>query len=102
MSYQDATIIKAANIYHDGKVTSRSIVTKKGESKTLGIMLPGQYNFTTDAPELMEVLTGSCRVRLDGEKEWKAYVAGEYFHVAGSSCFDIEVNDILDYICHFE
>jgi len=64
-------------------------------------MLAGSYNFGTDAPEIMEVLAGSCRVRLDGESDWKTYQAGERFNVAGNSRFDIEVSDILDYICHF-
>jgi len=102
MTYQNANITKAANVYHGGKVSSRSIVTAEGESKTLGFMLAGSYNFGTDAPELMEILAGSCRVRLDGENDWKTYQAGESFNVAGNSRFDIEVSDILDYICHFE
>jgi len=102
MSYQNAMITKAANVYHGGKVSSRSIVTAEGESKTLGFMLAGSYNFATDTPELMEILAGSCRVRLDGESDWQTYQAGESFNVAGNSRFDIEVSDILDYICHFE
>lgn len=101
MNYQNASITKAANVYHGGKVSSRSIVTAEGESKTLGFMLAGSYNFGTDAPELMEILAGSCRVRLDGENDWKEYKAGESFNVAAHSRFDIEVSDILDYICHF-
>jgi uncharacterized protein YaiE (UPF0345 family) len=102
MCYQHATITKAANVYHGGKVSSRSIVTAEGEAKTLGFMLAGSYNFSTDAPELMEILAGSCRVRLDGESNWQSYQAGESFNVAGNSRFDIEVDDILDYICHFK
>jgi len=98
MSYKNANIAKAANVYHGGKVSSRSIVTAEG----LGFMLAGSYNFGTDAPELMEILAGSCRVRLDGESDWQTYKAGESFNVAGNSRFDIEVSDILDYICHFE
>ena len=101
MTFQNATITKSANIYHEGKVSSRSIVTAEGESKTLGIMLPGAYNFGTGAPELMEVLAGACRVRLDGESDWHSYSAGESFNVAGKSRFDIEVSDTLDYICSY-
>ncbi len=101
MSYQNASITKAANVYHGGKVSSRSIVTADGESKTLGFMLAGNYNFGTEAAEVMEILAGSCRVRLDGESDWKAYQAGQSFHVDANSRFDIEVSDILDYVCHF-
>ena len=102
MSYQNASISKAANVYHGGKVSSRSIVTAEGESKTLGFMLAGHYNFGTESPELMEILAGSCSVRLHGESDWQTYQAGESFNVPANSRFDIEVSDILDYICHFE
>jgi len=102
MSYQNASITKAANVYHGGKVSSRSIVTADGESKTLGFMLAGNYNFGTEAAEIMEILAGSCRVCLGGESDWKNYQAGESFNVGANSRFDIEVSDILDYICHFE
>jgi len=101
MSYKNAQISKKANVYHDGKVTSRSIVTAEGESKTLGIMLPGSYNFGTGAPEIMEVTAGACRVRLQGSDDWKSYAAGESFNVPGDSRFDIEVTELLDYVCHF-
>ena len=35
----------------DGKVTSRTIITDSGEMKSLGVMLPGLYRFSTEAPE---------------------------------------------------
>ena len=46
--FKDVTIIKKANIYFDGKVTSRSVIFPDGSRKTLGIMLPGEYEFNTD------------------------------------------------------
>ncbi len=102
MSYENAAITKKANIYYDGQVTSRSVTTAEGEKITLGIMLPGSYNFGTGAPELMEVTQGSCRVKLAGSDEWNSYGAGESFNVPGNSNFDIEVVEVMDYICHFE
>ena len=102
MSYKNAEIKKMANVYHDGKVISRSIVTAEGENKTLGVMLPGVYNFGTDAPEIMELLQGKCRVTLAGESASRDYAAGESFNVPAKSSFDIEVIELLDYICHFE
>ena len=102
MSYENAKITKKANVYFDGQVTSRSIVTDGGENKTLGIMMPGSYNFNTGAPEIMEMLQGSCNVRLAGSDEWSTYSAGESFNVPGNSNFDIEVTELMDYICHFE
>jgi uncharacterized protein YaiE (UPF0345 family) len=49
----------------------------------------------------MEINTGTCRVRLAGEMEWKTYGAGESFQIPGDSRFDIEVTEMLDYVCHF-
>ena len=41
--FKNVTIVKKANIYFDGKVTSRTVVFSDGSKKTLGIMLPGDY-----------------------------------------------------------
>jgi uncharacterized protein YaiE (UPF0345 family) len=101
MNYKNVEIRKKANIYHDGKVTSRTIITDSGEMKSLGVMLPGLYRFSTEAPEIMELTQGKCRVKLAGEDHWTDYVGGESFKVPGNSHFEIEVADLLDYICHF-
>ena len=61
----------------------------------------GTLNFGTDAPELMEVQAGQCRIRLEGSDEWKTYGAGESFSVPGKSRFDIEVVETLDYVCSY-
>jgi hypothetical protein len=36
--FEKVTIVKKANIYFDGKVTSRTVLFENGEKKTLGIM----------------------------------------------------------------
>ncbi len=102
MSFKNVEIKKKANVYHDGKVTSRTIITGQGEMKTLGVMLPGTYRFSTQAPELMELSQGHCRVKLAGQSAWIEYQAGQSFSVPANSHFEIEVTDLLDYICHFE
>lgn len=100
MSFKNVEVIKKANVYYEGRVTSRTIVTSSGEKKTLGVMLPGTYRFNTEAPEQMDVTQGRCRVRIaDGAA--KEYRAGESFPVPGKSHFDIEVIELVDYVCHF-
>ncbi len=59
--FKEVTITKEANIYYDGKVTSRSIVFSNGSEKTLGIMLPGEYEFNTDDKEIIEILSGNVK-----------------------------------------
>ena len=55
MSFKNVEVKKKANVYHGGKVTSRTVVTPAGEMKTLGVMLPGTYRFSTQAPERVDV-----------------------------------------------
>lgn len=59
--FENATIVKKANIYFDGKVSSRTVLFADGSRKTLGIMLPGDYEFDTAAKEVMEILEVSLK-----------------------------------------
>jgi uncharacterized protein YaiE (UPF0345 family) len=99
--FKDVTIVREANVYFDGKVTSRTIVFADGAKKTLGIMLPGEYTFNTDAKELMEILSGTLEVLLPGEKNWQAVQGGEAFEVAANSSFSLKVKEVTDYCCSF-
>ncbi len=101
MSLKNVEIRKKANVYHEGRVTSRTVITQQGEMKTLGVMLPGTYRFSTQAPEVMELTQGHCRVKLAGQQAWAEYQAGQSFSVPANSSFEIEVTDLLDYVCHF-
>ncbi len=101
MSFKNAEIHRKANVYHGGNVTSRSIITADGEMKTLGVMLPGVYRFSTQAQERMEVTQGHCRVKLADKQGWEDYQAGASFFVPANSHFEIEVDELLDYVCHY-
>jgi purine/pyrimidine-nucleoside phosphorylase len=96
------TAIAKANIYFDGKVVSHTIVLPDGARKTLGLIYPGSYHFGTNAAERMEIISGACRVKLDGASAWKTYNAGQLFEVPAKSGFDIEVaGAICEYICSY-
>jgi len=69
--FKDVSIIKKANIYFDGKVTSRSLNFPDGSRKTLGIMLPGEYEFKTDDKEIIDILSGDLKVLLSEKEGWK-------------------------------
>ena len=77
MSFKNVEVKKKANVYFDGKVTSRTVTLANGEMKTLGVMLPGTYHFNTQSPEVMDVTQGSCKVKLAGEPAWREYKAGK-------------------------
>lgn len=99
--FTNVSINKKANIYFDGKVTSRTVIFPDGSKKTLGIMLPGEYEFGTGAAELMEILAGRLTVLLPGESEWKTYEEGQSFRVATESRFKLKVETVVDYCCSY-
>lgn len=99
--FENITIVKEANVYFDGRVTSRTIRFADGSVKTLGFMLPGEYEFGTGAPELMEILSGGLEVQLPGTQEWRQVTGGESFEVPGSSRFAIKILSPTDYCCSF-
>ena len=99
--FTNVTVVKAANIYFDGKVTSRTVKFADGSHKTLGIMLPGDYSFNTDAREIMEVLAGSMEIRLAGADGWRTYGAGSQFEVPANSSFDLKISQPADYCCSY-
>jgi uncharacterized protein YaiE (UPF0345 family) len=72
-----------------------------GSRKTLGVILPSTLSFSTGAREVMEGVSGSCRVRLQGDSEWTSYGAGESFVVPADSTFHIACDDPYHYVCHF-
>lgn len=99
--FTGVAVVKAANVYFDGKVTSRTVEFPDGSIKTLGIMLPGEYTFNTGKPELMEIQSGELEWCAAGETEWQSVRGGESFHVAGNSSFRLKVSQVTDYICSF-
>ncbi len=99
--FENVTIVKKASVYFDGKVTSRTVVFADGTKKTLGIMMPGEYEFGTDQAENMEMLSGDVEVLLPGETEWKAIPNGSSFNVPANAKFGIKVNNIADYCCSY-
>lgn len=102
-SFKNVEVATKANVYFDGKVVSHKVVFADGSKKTLGLIFPGSFRFDTDAPELMQIVAGQCRVRIGDSSQWQAYSGGTEFRVPGKSAFDIEVETgIAEYICSFE
>lgn len=99
--FKNVTAVKKANVYFEGKVTSRTIIFEDGERKTLGIMLPGDYEFGTGDKEIMEILGGSMDVKLPGSDNFVTYKEGESFIVPANSKFSLIVKEVADYCCSY-
>ena len=99
--FKDVTVIKEANIYFDGKVSSRTVVFADGSSKTLGLMLPGDYEFNTADKEIMEIMSGDLEILLPNAKGWQVVKGGESFEVPANSKFSVKIQTITDYCCSY-
>lgn len=100
-TFENVTVVKAANIYFEGKVVSRTVLFDDGSKKTLGLMLPGEYTFGTEAAELMEVLAGKADILLPDQETWQTVSAGDDFKVPADSEFSLKVVEPLDYCCSY-
>lgn len=98
--FENVTIVKEANIYDNGNVTSRTVEFADGTRKTLGIMMPGEYTFNTAEAEIMEMMSGELDIRLPGE-DWKTLNTPETFNVPANSSFDLKIKTVTDYCCSY-
>jgi len=98
---EHVSVAKTANIYFDGKVTSRSVFFADGSKQTLGVVLPGEYAFSTSQPENMTVISGSFDVLLPGSTTWQTFTAGTQFALAANVSFKIRNSAIAEYCCSY-
>lgn len=99
--FDNVSIIKQANVYFNGQVTSRAVLFADGTKKTLGIMMPGEYEFGTDQAELMEIMAGKLEVLLPGEQDWQTISGGQSFNVPANASFKLKVTELTDYCCSY-
>jgi purine/pyrimidine-nucleoside phosphorylase len=99
--FSGVTVVKKANVYFEGKVASHTVLFPDGSRKSLGIMQPGQYEFSTGAAEVMEILSGHLEWQLKGASTWTPVATGEAFQVPTNSAFLMKVPVVAEYCCSF-
>ncbi len=99
--FDNVSVVKKSNVFFDGKCVSHTVFLPNGDRKTVGVMFPSVLTFKSSEPELMEIIAGTCKIRLPGDKDWRICRAGDSFRVPANSSFDIEPLETLDYVCHF-
>ncbi len=99
--FENVTVVKKANVYFDGRVTSRNVLFPDGTRKTLGFMLPGEYEFGTAAPEFIEILSGEMDILLPDSKDWQTVREGQSFNVPANSKFKLVLRGLVDYCCSY-
>ncbi|WP_141432595.1 pyrimidine/purine nucleoside phosphorylase [Bacillus sp. 03113] len=98
--YENVTLLPKANIYFGGKVTSRTIIFPDQTKKTVGIMLPGEYTFSTTSKEEMRIISGKLSFKLHGD-DWKEVDGSGVFYVPSNESFQLIVHDVVDYCCSY-
>lgn len=98
--FENVTVVKQANVYFDGKVTSRAVLFPDGSKKTLGIMLPGEYEFSTSQKEEMEIVAGKLDYKLQG-RDWATIEGSGVFYVPANEKFQLKVHSVTDYCCSY-
>jgi len=71
------------NSYFDGKVQSLGF-ERNGRKQTAGVIIPGEYHFSTDAPERMTVVSGELSARF-----------------TPTGAFDVKAGAPTAYLCEF-
>lgn len=99
--FEGVTVIKEANIYFNGQVSSRTVLFPDGTKKTLGLMLPGEYEFGTAEAEQMEIMAGEVLVKLPGSEEWVKFTGGQSFEAPANAKFQLQVSVAVDYCCSY-
>jgi len=97
--YENVSLDARANVYFDGACVSHTFHLADGTRKSAGVILPSQLTFTTEAPEVMDIVSGECTVTQGDQVQ--TYRAGQSFSVPGNSSFAIEVSETLSYVCHY-
>ncbi len=100
--FDNVSVKKKANINFDGKCVIHTILLPNGTRSTIGVIFPSTLTFNTQAAEVMEILAGHCRVKVQGANDWSEYKEDEKFSVAANSSFVIVTTETLHYACHFE
>jgi uncharacterized protein YaiE (UPF0345 family) len=99
--FNNVSVVKKANVYFGGNVSSRTIRFADGSVKTLGFMLPGEYTFNTADPEIMEIIDGNLDVLLPGSENWLTITGGQSFDVPANAKFTVNIKTATDYCCSF-
>ena len=100
-TYNNVNVEKLANIYFEGKVISRTITFSDKTIKTLGVMLPGEYEFKTNSNELMEIISGELSVQLGDKTNWNTIKEGMSFNAPKDSSFKVKVFKTTNYSCSY-
>jgi uncharacterized protein YaiE (UPF0345 family) len=88
------------NEYYDGQVKSLEFENSQGKF-TVGVMLPGEWEFNAPTREWMILTRGGWDAKLPGTDEYVPFAENESFQIEGGETFSVRVKEISSYICPY-
>jgi len=88
------------NEYFDGKVKSL-VVNGVAGKETIGVMAPGEYEFSTSQKEIMSVVSGALVVKLSESDDFDIFYTGDRFEVPANAKYQLKVYIDTAYLCQY-
>jgi purine/pyrimidine-nucleoside phosphorylase len=88
------------NEYFNGQVKSLAYETSAGKS-TIGVINPGEYEFSTSQEEIMTVIEGELTAFLPLNQNWETFGKGQHFVVPAHTAFKVKATDQTAYLCQY-
>jgi purine/pyrimidine-nucleoside phosphorylase len=88
------------NVYFDGSVQSLGLPTAKARA-TVGVIEPGEFEFSTDDEEHVHVIEGTFRIQLGPDAEWTEFKPGEVCVIPSGITFHVGPREHVAYICYY-
>jgi len=88
------------NEYFNGQVKSLGYETSAGKS-TIGVIDPGEYEFSTSQEETMHIIEGELTAFLPLNQNWQIFTKGQHFVVPAHTAFKIKATTQTAYLCQY-
>lgn len=98
---KNVEIVTKANVYFDGRVTSRTCYREDGTKFTLGIITAGSYTFDVGDREIVQMIAGEVEVQLPGEQEWKKVKSPDSVEIPAQCQYNIRTKGVAEYLCDY-
>ena len=94
-------VMSKANVYFDGRVTSRTCYRPDGSRFTLGIITAGSYTFGVGDREVVALISGEVEVKRPVDSDWVKFAAPEVFEIQANCDYDIRTYGVVEYLCDY-
>lgn len=99
--WENVKVSVRANIFENGRCQSRTVLFPDGTKKTLGVYLPGEFEFDSSCRERVLMTSGEVEILFPGDRAWSLVREGETYDVPPGVSFKVRCAGVSEYICEF-